>query len=109
LFIQVRNLEERIKIDDLKEALTSIFSAYGTIIDLVAKRNIKARGQAFVVFDKPEAAQEAINEVQGFELFEKPMVLEFAKTRSDATVKLSGSEQDFESHKSHRVAEKGTR
>lgn len=104
--VYVRNLEERIKIDQLKEALTELFSEYGEIIDIVAKTNIKAKGQAFIVFDSPESAQKAIDEVQGFELFEKPMQLAFAKTRSDATVKRNGDEEEFESHKRRRLAEK---
>lgn len=34
------------------------------------------------------------------------MVLEFAKTRSDATVKSEGGEEELEAHKRHRLAEK---
>ena len=59
------------------------------------------------MFDSIESAQRAIDEVQGFELFEKPMQLAFAKTRSDASVKRSGDEDEFESHKRRRLAEKG--
>jgi len=105
--VYVRNLEERIKVDQLKEALTELFSEYGEIVDVVAKTNLKAKGQAFIVFDSIESAQKAIDEVQGFELFEKPMQLAFAKTRSDATVKRTGDEDEFESHKRRRLAEKG--
>ena len=104
----MRNLEERVKPEPLKEALSEIFSEYGNIIDIVAKTNLKAKGQAFIVFDSPEAAQQAIEEVQGFELFDKPMQLALARTRSDATVKTFGSEEDFELHKRRRTAEKGT-
>lgn len=46
--------------------------------------------------------------MQGFDLFDKPMVLDFAKTRSDATVKREGTEEEFETHKRRRLAEKGT-
>jgi len=104
---QVKNLEESIKIDQLTEALTEIFSEYGNVIDLVAKKNLKAKGQAFVVFDETEAAERAISEVQGFELFEKPMILDYAKTRSDATVQREGGAEEFETHKRRRLAEKG--
>ncbi|KAL8765400.1 MAG: hypothetical protein Q9209_007506 [Squamulea sp. 1 TL-2023] len=104
--VYVKNLEERIKIDDLKEALTEIFSEYGTVIDLVAKKNLKAKGQAFVVFEDVEAAERAIKEVQGFELFEKPMLLDYAKTRSDKTVQMEGGEEELELHKRRRLAEK---
>ena len=91
----------------MKEALSEIFSEYGNVIDLVAKKNLKAKGQAFIVFDDTESAERAIKEVQGFELFEKPMVLDYAKSRSDATVEREGSAEDLESHKRKRLAEKG--
>ena len=87
--------------------MTELFAEYGEIIDIVAKTNLKAKGQAFIVFDSVASAQKAIDEVQGFELFEKPMQLAFAKTRSDATVKRLGGEDEFESHKRRRLAEKG--
>ncbi|TVY12899.1 U1 small nuclear ribonucleoprotein [Lachnellula arida] len=105
--VYARNLEERIQATQLIESLRELFSEYGTIIDIVAKTNLKAKGQAFIVFDTVEGAQKAIDEVQGFELFGKEMQLAFAKTRSDATVKRQGTEEDFESHKRRRLAEKG--
>ncbi|KAI9675166.1 MAG: hypothetical protein M1829_003526 [Trizodia sp. TS-e1964] len=104
--VYVKNLREDVKIDQLKESLTELFSEYGNIIDLVAKRNLRAKGQAFIVFDDPEAAARAIKEIQGFELFDKPMVLAFAKSRSDATVQRQGDDEEFEAHKRHRLAEK---
>ncbi len=100
-------MEESIKQVQLIEALTEIFSEYGNVIDLVAKKNLKAKGQAFVVFDDTEAAQRAIEEVQGFELFDKPMKLDYARTRSDATVQKEGSAEELETHKRRRLAEKG--
>ena len=103
----MKNLEESIKIDSLKEALAEVFSEYGNIIDIVAKKNLKAKGQAFIVFDDPKAAERAIKEVQGFELFEKPMALDYARTKSDATVQQEGNADEFEQHKRQRLAEKG--
>ncbi|KAB8258947.1 tubulin folding cofactor D C terminal-domain-containing protein [Aspergillus pseudonomiae] len=104
--LHVRNLEERVKVDQLKEALQEIFSEYGNIIDIVAKTNLKAKGQAFIVFDSVDSASNAIDEINGFELFDKPMVLDFAKTRSDATVLREGGEDELEAHKRRRLAEK---
>lgn len=89
--------------------LRAIFSEYGTIIDIVAKHSLKRRGQAFIVFDKVESATRAIEDVQGFELFDKPMVLEYAKTKSDALVQLQGDKGEFERHRRSRLAEKGTK
>ncbi|KAH6635226.1 hypothetical protein B0J18DRAFT_360839, partial [Chaetomium sp. MPI-SDFR-AT-0129] len=104
--VYVRNLEERVKPELIKEALNAIFSEYGNVIDIVAKTNLKAKGQAFVVFDKPESALAAIEDVHGFELFEKPMQVALARTRSDATVMQNGNEEEFDAHKRRRMAEK---
>lgn len=103
----VRNLEERVKPEPLREALEAIFSEYGRVIDIVAKTNLKAKGQAFVVFDDPEPARQAVDEVQGFELFDKPMQVALTRTRSDATVLKSGNKEEFELHQRRRLAEKG--
>ncbi|WEW60971.1 hypothetical protein PRK78_006460 [Emydomyces testavorans] len=104
--VYVRNLEERIKVEQLKEALSEIFSEYGSILEIVAKTNLKAKGQAFIVFDSVDSATRAIEEINGFELFEKPMVLDYAKTRSDATVLREAGGQELEAHKRKRLAEK---
>ena len=87
--------------------LRTLFSEFGTVVDVVAKRSLKRKGQAFVVFDAVESATRAIDDAQGFELFGKPMVLEYARMPSDALVKLQGGEKEFEQHKRRRVAEKG--
>ncbi|KAK8219321.1 hypothetical protein M8818_001055 [Zalaria obscura] len=102
----VKNLEESVKIPALIEALREVFEEYGTIVDIVAKKSLKRKGQAFIVFDSADSAENAIDEVNGFELFGKQMHLDFAKTKSDATVKREGTEEDLEQHKRHRLAEK---
>ena len=45
--------------------------------------------------------------MNGFELFEKPMVLDYAKSRSDATVLREGGPEELDAHKRRRLAEKG--
>ena len=77
------------------------------MIEIVAKTNLKAKGQAFIVFDSVESATRAIDEINGFELFDKPMVLDYAKTRSDMTVLREDGEDELEAHKRRRLAEKG--
>lgn len=103
----MRNLEERVKIDPLKDSLREIFSEFGNVIDVVAKTNLKAKGQAFIVFDNHESAKQAAEEADGFDLFEKPMQVALARSRSDATVQKFGTEEEFEQHKRRRAAEKG--
>ncbi|KAF3935489.1 hypothetical protein ABW19_dt0200253 [Dactylella cylindrospora] len=104
--VYCRNLEETVKIPVLTATLETLFSQYGNILEIVAKKNLRARGQAFVVFDNVDSAERAIKEVQGFNLFEKPMVLQFARTKSDATVQAESSEAEFDAHKRRRLAEK---
>ncbi len=104
--VYVKNLEERIKVEQLKSALSEVFSEYGNIIDLVANTNVKAKGQAFIVFDSADSAAKAIEEINGFELFDKPMELDFARTRSDATVLKEDGEPGLEKWKRARLAEK---
>lgn len=104
--VYIRNLEERIRIPALLDNLRELFSDYGTILDIVARKNLRAKGQAFVVFEDEDAAATAIDEIQGFELFEKPMILDFAKTKSDKTVEVAGDEAELEAHKRRRMAEK---
>lgn len=104
--VYIRNLDETVKIPALIEALTELFEEYGAILEIVAKRNLRAKGQAFVVFESEDAAANAIEEIQGFDLFNKPMHLDFAKTRSDVTVKQNGDEAELEAHKRRRMAEK---
>lgn len=72
----------------------------------MVKTNLKAKGQAFVVFDAATAASRAIEELNGFELFDKDMQLDFARTRSDATVLREEGEQGLERWKRGRLAEK---
>lgn len=77
-------------------------------MDVIAKGNVKAKGQAFIVFESEEEASDAIDMLQGFEIKGRPMQLAFAKSRSDATVEREDGPEGLEQHKRHRLAEKGT-
>ncbi|KAM0247091.1 hypothetical protein ACHAQJ_009969 [Trichoderma viride] len=107
--VYVQNLEERVKPEVLADALKTLFSEFGNVIDIVAKRNLRAKGQAFIVFDQPSAAQNAIEEVEGFELFGKPMKVAMARMQSDKTVEMNCSNDELDTHKRHRQAEKDKR
>lgn len=104
--IYAHNLEERIKPPALTTALHELFSEYGTILDIVAKTNLRAKGQAFIVFDNAESCTRAIEDVNGFELFGKELKLEYARTRSDAAVREQEGEGGLERWKRGRLAEK---
>ncbi|KAG8937018.1 hypothetical protein FRC02_008125 [Tulasnella sp. 418] len=71
--IYIQNLNEKVKIQVLKQSLTNLFKSYGEVINVTAHRNLRMRGQAFVSFQSKEAAAKAVKEVKGFPLYGKPM------------------------------------
>ena len=89
--IYVNNLNERIKPDELKRSLYCCFSQFGPILDIVAWKSYKMRGQAFVVFRDITSATQAVRQMQGFPFYDKPMRIDYAKTKSDASAKLDGT------------------
>lgn len=58
----------------MKQSLKVLFKQYGGVLDIVAHRSVRMRGQAFVTLDSKEAAVKAVKEVVGFPLYGKPMV-----------------------------------
>ncbi|KAF7303120.1 hypothetical protein MKEN_01275500 [Mycena kentingensis (nom. inval.)] len=105
--LYIQNLNEKIKIDVLKTSLRSLFKSYGEVLDVVAHKNLRMRGQAFVSFASAEIAAKALKEVKGFPLYSKPMQISFAKTRSDAVVKRLDAE-NYDAHKARRDEHKKT-
>lgn len=95
------------KLEPLVEALKCVFSEFGGVVDIVAKKNVRARGQAFIVFDNKDEAENAIGELHGFNLFGKPLKLCMARTRSDKTIEMRCTGNELAEHKRHRQAEKG--
>lgn len=61
---------------ELKKSLYAIFSQFGPIMDIVALKTLKMRGQAFVVFKDISSATNALRSMQGFPFYDKPMVSE---------------------------------
>ena len=49
---------------------------------LKAKKNLRMRGQAFIVFEDIESAQKAVSSMQGFPFHDKKMRIAFAKVNS---------------------------
>jgi len=89
--IYINNLNEKIKKNDLKKSLYAIFSQFGPILDIMAWKNLKMRGQAFVVYKEVASSTNAIRSMQGFPFYDKPMRLDFAKSDSDIISKLNGT------------------
>ncbi|XP_069138365.1 U1 small nuclear ribonucleoprotein A-like [Argopecten irradians] len=89
--IYINNLNEKIKKDDLKKSLYAIFSQFGQILDIVAMKTLKMRGQAFVIFKDISSATNAIRSMQGFPFYDKPMRIQYSKKDSDIIAKIKGT------------------
>lgn len=72
--LYINNVNEKIKSDVLKKMLYMMFSQYGKVVDIVAKKGLKLRGQSWVVFQDVSAATNALRGKQGFIFYGKPMV-----------------------------------
>ncbi|KAJ6647522.1 U1 small nuclear ribonucleoprotein A [Pseudolycoriella hygida] len=89
--IYINNLNEKIKKDELKKSLYAIFSQFGQIMDIVALKTLKMRGQAFVIFKEISSATNALRTMQGFPFYDKPMRIAYSKVDSDVIAKIKGT------------------
>ncbi|KAI5700691.1 hypothetical protein M8J76_016496 [Diaphorina citri] len=89
--IYINNLNEKVKKEDLKKSLYAIFSQFGQIMDIVALKTLKMRGQAFVIFKEIASATNALRSMQGFPFYDKPMRIQYSKTDSDVISKIKGT------------------
>jgi RNA recognition motif-containing protein len=89
--IYINNLNERIKKEELRKSLYAMFSQFGIILDVVALKTLKMRGQAFIVFKDTVSATNAMRAMQNFPFYDKPMRIQYAQTRSDIIAKLEGT------------------
>lgn len=106
--LYVRNLNEKLRLDKLKRVLKREFSLFGDVLDIVAHKNIRMRGQAFIIFNDPEQAQKALEALDKVDLVGKPMQIDFSQKPSDITVQKLKPEE-FESHKKKRLEAKQQR
>ena len=58
----------------MKYTIFSLFQSYGTVQQVIVKRNDRMRGQAFVVFREVHEAVAARSNMNGYPIFGKPMV-----------------------------------
>uniref|UniRef100_A0A453I9V4 RRM domain-containing protein n=1 Tax=Aegilops tauschii subsp. strangulata TaxID=200361 RepID=A0A453I9V4_AEGTS len=72
--VYFRNLNEKVKKEELKRSLYALCSQYGRIVDVVALKTHKLRGQAWVAFSEITAATNAFRGLQDFDFYGKKMV-----------------------------------
>lgn len=59
---------------ELKSSLYGLFSTYGPILDITAKKTQKMREQAFIVYNNVASATTAKRSLNGFTFFDRPIV-----------------------------------
>ncbi|ODN74196.1 hypothetical protein, variant 1 [Cryptococcus amylolentus CBS 6039] len=106
--LYLQNLNEKVRIQVMKETLSNLFKPYRPLGPVTAHRNVRMRGQAFVSFPDIETANQARRDVHEFPLYGKPIQIKFAKTLADVVVKKTGDEKAFEEHTKKRLEDKST-
>lgn len=87
--IYVTNLpSNKIQKADLRTALYMLFSTYGPVLDVVALKTMKMRGQAHVTFRDVQAATQAMRSMDGQDFLGRPLV------RSPSPLQFSISSTD---------------
>lgn len=81
--LYVRNLNEKVSVNTLRRLLTDVFAKFGDIVQITAHKNLKMKGQAFVTFANKQQSATAMEELQQYMLFDRPISIDYAKTNSD--------------------------
>ncbi|KAF3904063.1 hypothetical protein ABW20_dc0107578 [Dactylellina cionopaga] len=89
--LYISNLNDKIHKPDLKIALYTLFSTYGVVLDVVALKTMKMRGQAHVAFRDIASASSAMRGCQGMVIFGREMRIQYSKSKSDTIAKLDGT------------------
>ena len=72
--LYINNIHEKIKIDDLKHTLSTLFSSFGELVEVHAKKKLSLRGQAFIVFKNLSSAIKAKEAIVNYALMGKLIV-----------------------------------
>ncbi len=89
--LYINNLNEKIKIDELKQNLYHLFSQFGDILEIHARKSFRMKGQAFIIFRDVTSATNGKAALENAIVFGKPMRVNFSKNTSDIITKSSGS------------------
>eukprot|EP00440_Ansanella_granifera_P014989 gb/GFBE01016293.1/.p1 GENE.gb/GFBE01016293.1/~~gb/GFBE01016293.1/.p1 ORF type:complete len:246 (+),score=73.79 gb/GFBE01016293.1/:1-738(+) len=89
--LYVNNLNDKINVETLKKSLREVFAAFGGIIDIIAMKSLKRRGQAWIIFKEVSAATNSLKSLQGFPFYNKPMRIAYSRSKSDVVAKADGT------------------
>ena len=79
--LYIKNLNDKVNKDELRLQLFALFTTYGRVIDVVALKTQKMRGQAFLVFSDLAGATAALRACEGIVFYDKPMVRDPSQRR----------------------------
>ncbi|THH10236.1 hypothetical protein EW145_g1455 [Phellinidium pouzarii] len=85
--LYINNLNDKINKDELRAQLFALFMTYGRVIDVVAQKGKKMKGQAFLVFADLAEATAAMRACEGILFYDKPLHIHYAKTKSYAVLR----------------------
>ncbi|KAI0321799.1 hypothetical protein OF83DRAFT_157437 [Amylostereum chailletii] len=85
--LYINNLNDQVNKEELRSQLYALFTTYGKLIDVVALKTSKMRGQAFLVFTDLAAATSALRACDGMMFYDKPLRIQYAKTKSHSTLR----------------------
>ncbi|KAG1820242.1 uncharacterized protein BJ212DRAFT_1458191 [Suillus subaureus] len=83
--LYINNLNDKINKDEMRTQLYALFTTFGKVIDVIASKGPKMRGQAFLVFTDLASATTAMRACEGMVFYDKPMRITYAKSKSYAT------------------------
>lgn len=56
-----------------------VFSQYGKVVSITAYSTLKTKGQAWVQFENEKAATSAMKSKQGFNFYDQPLRIQYAR------------------------------
>ncbi|KAJ6614297.1 hypothetical protein B0H10DRAFT_1880702 [Mycena sp. CBHHK59/15] len=83
--LYINNLNDKVNKNELRSQLFALFTTYGKLIDVIASKSHRMRGQAFLVFSDLAGATTAMRACEGMVFYDKPLHIDYAKTKSYAT------------------------
>eukprot|EP00124_Ichthyophonus_hoferi_P000705 Ihof_evm4s28 gene=Ihof_evmTU4s28 len=89
--VYVRNINEKVKKEELRRSLYGLFSQYGPILDVIALKTPKCRGQAWVAFKDVSAASKSMFGLQGFVFYDRPLKLYYSTNKSNSVARMDGT------------------
>jgi U2 small nuclear ribonucleoprotein B'' len=72
--LYINNLNDKINKEEIRIQLYALFTTYGKVIDVIASKGPKMKGQAFLVFTDLASATTAMRACEGMVFYDKPMV-----------------------------------